>query len=530
MTKNWGNQLYLGDNLDTMRRYLPHESVDLVYLDPPFNCKTIPRGPAPEPGCNHSETGHAARLAGSSWGAESERLFEQAVSGDTEGGRGLAALLRMLRSFLGENDMMAHLTIMSARLQELHRVLRPRGSIYLHCDPRASHYLKIIMDALFGRENWRNELIWRRYGPNIVGLGENNFGRVHDTLLFYSKSQDYTWNPLYIPLTPEHIEKTYRHIEPGTGRRFMTTPLTGPGGMGTEEAVFEWRGYTRAWRYSRQELERLDGEGRLFYSHKGYPREKKYLDESQGAPVQSIWDDIKSLSGAHKERLNYPAQKPEALLERVIKASSNPGDVVLDPCCGCGTTIVVAERLQRQWAGIDITQLAITLMKNRLEEIFGGELSPYSVIGGPTTVSEARAWAENDTVRFDLWALGQVAARPAREMAAEMEEGMDGFLTFRDGARGKPRTLMVKVQRGEVHLDQIAALREVMERQGAVIGALITLEEPDRLLRAEAESAGVYEPRDQPGRNYPRLQIRSIRELLEGQGLQYPRGGREATG
>ena len=265
--------------------------------------------------------------------------------------------------------MKSYLIMMAVQLMEMRRILKETGSIYLHCDPTASHYLKMLMDAVIGRNLFRNEIQWRRYRThNDVGQGSRHYGRVHDILLFYSKAEKPTWNQVFVPLDKEYVEKTYRRVEEQTGRRFTTTPMTGPGGESKGNPVFEWNGHVRAWRYSRETVERLDKEGRLYYSRTGYPRRKLYLDESRGSPVQDVWEDIRSLSGAHKERVGYPTQKPLALLERIIRASSNDGDTVLDPFCGCATALVVSEKLGRHWVGIDLSSLAVNLFLSRLQE------------------------------------------------------------------------------------------------------------------------------------------------------------------
>ena len=276
-----------------------------------------------------------------------------------------------LRRILDEGPNLAYLSYMANRLRECKRVLKSTGSIYLHCDPTMSHYLKVVMDAVFGEKGFRNEIQWKRYGAhNDVGRGSRHFGRVHDILLFYAKGPNPTWNQVFVPLDPEYVASTYRHIETAIGRRFTTTPMTGPGGKDKGNPVYEWNGHVRAWRYSKETMEQLDKEGLLYYSKTGYPRRKLYLDESKRVPVQDVWNDIRSLSGAHKERLGYPTQEPIALLDRILRASSSHGDVVLDPFCGCGTTIHAAQLLGRQWIGIDVCVNACKIIENRLREHF----------------------------------------------------------------------------------------------------------------------------------------------------------------
>ena len=274
------------------------------------------------------------------------------------------------------------------------------------------------------------------------GKGLNTLGRVQDTLLYYTKSDKYTWTQLFTPLSERYITNTYTHLEIETGRKFTTTPLTAPGGAEKGNPVFEWKGHTRSWRYSKETMERLDKEGKLYYSGTGYARQKLYLDESRGVPVQTIWDDIGSLSGGHTERLGFPTQKPEALLERIIKASSNEGDLILDPFCGCGTAIAVA-RLHRRWIGIDVTHLAITLMRHRLNNSFGKELSPYEIIGQPKDLESARALAlesENSgRYQFETWATGLVDAFPLHSNKKGSDKGIDGHINFFDDNTGKAK-------------------------------------------------------------------------------------------
>ena len=290
------NRLYFGDCLEVMREDIPDESVDLIYLDPPFNSKRL----------------YNAYIGGAQWVAFNDTWqWYEAIEDfhDVAGDVALGDTMEGLRRILGEGSSLAYLSYMANRLRECRRVLKTTGSIYLHCDPTMSHYLKVVMDAVFGAKGFRNEIQWKRYGAhNDVGQGSRRFGRVHDILLFYAKGANPTWNQVFVPLDPEYVESTYRHIENATGRRFSTTPMTGPGGKDKGNPVYEWNGHVRAWRYSRETMDQLDKEGRLHYSRTGYPRRKLYLDESKGVPVQDVWNDIRSLSGAHKERLGYPTQ------------------------------------------------------------------------------------------------------------------------------------------------------------------------------------------------------------------------------
>ena len=411
------NQLYYGDNLDVLGRHVADESVDLIYLDPPFNSNANYNVLFAE----RDGTQAAAQIKAFEdtwrWDEGAARAYEDVVE---VGGR-VSQAMQAFRTFLGESDMLAYLSMMAPRLVELRRVLKTTGSIYLHCDPTASAYLRLLMDAVFGPASFTNEIIWRRYGVhNDFGQGSHHFGRVHDVLLFYVKDPPATWNQVFTPHDPAYVKQTYRMVEPETGRRFATTPLTGPGGAAKGNPVFEWHGHTRAWRYSLENMERLDREGRLYYSRTGYARQKLYLDESKGVAVQDMWSDIPSLSGAHVERLGYPTQKPEALLTRIIEASSHEGDTVLDPFCGCGATVAAAQALGRQWIGIDVTHLAITLIHHRLKDAYvDGIEKTYRVVGEPVSVPDAEALALADPFQFQCWALGRwVKSRRARTVAS----------------------------------------------------------------------------------------------------------------
>jgi DNA modification methylase len=446
-------------------------------------------------------------------------------------------LMRGFHNTLGENDVMAYLVMMAPRLYHLWRVLKPTGSLYLHCDPTASAYLKLILDGIFGAKNFKNEIIWRRYGThNDTGQGSRHFGRVHDTIYYYTKGPNAVWNQVYMPLRPEYIEQTYRLEDPGTGRRFMTTPLTGPGGAEKGNPVFDWKGHTRAWRYSRETMERLEKEGRLYYSSTGYVRQKKYIDESKGIPVQDEWTDIGSLSGAHSERLGYPTQKPIALLERIINASSNPGDVVLDPFCGCGTAIVAAQKLGRQWLGIDVTPIATSLIQKRLFDQFEARdlrlLSPadransvtlaraFNVEGLPTDEAGARAMFEADHKKFEMWAVGLVPAIPQEKKGAD--GGIDGLAYFDVGAKELTKAV-IQVKGGKnVGSPGVQQLRGAMSGMNAALGFYVTLEPPTKNMKAEALSAGYYKAATGVGRQVPAMQIRTVAELLSGQGFDFP--------
>jgi hypothetical protein len=435
-----------------------------------------------------------------------------------------------MASFLGHNDMMAYLVMMAVRLVELHRVLKVTGSIYLHCDSTASHYLRLVMDAIFGVENYRNEIIWKRASAHSdAKQGAKHFGRITDTLLFYGRSERTTFNPLYRPYDQSYLDRDYRRVD-ADGRRYRIDNLQGPGGAEKGNPSYEVMGVTRYWRYSKEKMEQLIRDGRVIQTRPGaVPQYKRYLDEMPGIPAQSLWDDLPSINNRSKELLGYPTQKPEGLLERVIQASSNEGDVVLDPFCGCGTAVAVAEHLKRKWIGIDVTYLAINLVQRRLMDNFGSNLSPYEIIGAPTDVAGAEELARRDPYQFEWWAVDLVNARPAKDHKKGADSGVDGYINFFEEHGGDAKKLIVQVKAGHTGVHHVRDLKGTMEREKAVIGVLITLETPTKPMIQEAASAGFYQPEHLSGK-YPRLQLFTIEELLvEQKHISIPQGANVAT-
>ncbi|MEA3401597.1 MAG: DNA methyltransferase [Armatimonadota bacterium] len=528
------NTLYFGDNLDILRRYIEDESVDLIYLDPPFNSNQAYNVIFEEE--NGSGSGAQIQAFDDTWHwtMETAELYHETVeAGDVR----VSETLRAFRNMLGDTDMMAYLANMAPRLVEMRRILKPTGSIYLHCDPTASHYLKVLLDGIFGVENYINEIVWQRSHPH--GNVTRSYGAIHDTLLFYAKTNEYTWTeprkPYYLPdgsLDPEIEDRVlaqYSHVEEETGRRFQATSLLNPN-PDRPNLTYEFCGHTRVWRWTEERMQQAYEEGRIYIPRggEGVPREKRYLDEQEGLPLQAIWTDVGPIPAQAAERLGYPTQKPEALLERIIEASSNEGDLVLDPFCGCGTTIAVAHRLGRRWIGIDITHLAVNLMKYRLRDTFGEEVrEEYDVIGEPADLAGAQALAEQNRWQFELWALGLVGARPA-DPKKGADQGIDGRLYFRDND-GKTQRILISVKSGGTGVRHIRDLRGVIEREDAAIGVLVTLEEPTRDMQREGASAGFWSPEKESVRQetgepvrVPRIQILTIEELLEGAAIDCP--------
>jgi len=445
-------------------------------------------------------------------------------SGNTD----VAELLRAMRSFLHENDMMAYLAMMAVRLLELHRVLKPTGSLYLHCDPTASHYLKILLDGVFQPQNFRNEIIWKRSSAHSdAKQGAKHYGRLTDTIFFYSKGEDVTWNQTYRPYDETYTERDYRRVDTD-GRRYRLDNIQGPGGAEKGNPYYEVMGVSRYWRYSREKMQQLIRQGRIIQTRPGaVPQYKRYLDEMPGVSVQNLWDDIPVINNRSKELLGYPTQKPLALLERIITVSSNEGDLVLDPFCGCGTAVHAAEKLGRSWIGIDITHLAISLIEKRLTDAFPG--IKYEVHGTPKDIEGARDLAARDKYQFQWWAVSLVNAVPFGGKKKGADTGIDGVIYFKDFKKkgealvgSTTEKIIVSVKGGEsVGVSMIRDLAHVIEREGAKMGLFITLAEPTDPMRKEALKEGYFESPGLKGK-YLKLQIATIEELLAGKKPELP--------
>lgn len=519
------NRLYYGDNLTILREYIPDASVDLIYLDPPFNSDRNYNVLFKDESGRDSDAQITAFEDTWHWGRTAQETYEELA---IKGPERVAAAMSAMHTLVGTNQMMAYLVMMTARLVELHRVLKPTGSLYLHCDPTASHYLKIILDAIFGPENFRNEIIWKRTASK--GLATRRLPDNHDIILSYQKTNEATWNldEMFVPYVEEDLdEKTagkYRYRDED-GRLYRLSDVTNPN-PNRPNLTYEFLGITRVWRWTKERMQKAYEDGLIVQTKPGtVPQLKRYLDEQRGRPLDDVWTDISPLNSQAKERLGYPTQKPEALLERIIAASSNPGDVVLDPFAGCGTAIAAAQKLGRRWIGIDITHLSVALLKYRLRDMF--DLKPgadYQVIGEPTTVDGARALALDDRFQFQFWAASLVEAQPlGGEPKKGKDRGVDGVIRFLDGAGQKqaPQRVLVQVKSGKVSSRDVRDLVGTVEREGAAIGVLITLEAPTRDMETEALSAGTYESALW-GKRYRKIQILTIADLLAGQGIDMP--------
>ncbi len=510
------NTLYYGDNLEVLRRYVPDASVDLVYIDPPFNSNASYNVLFAEQDGSRSAAQIEAFGDTWRWDQAAARAYQETV----ERGSAVSHALQAFRQLVGESNMLAYLAMMAPRLVELRRVLKARGSIYVHCDPTASHYLKLLLDAIFGPEKFRNEIIWKR---TTAHSSSKKFSPVHDTLLYYAKSSDCYWNPPRTAYEDAYLDKYYR-FDDGDGRLYWRADLCAAGIRHGRSGI-PWHGIDPSskgmhWKFTVEKLDELNAEGRIYWPKTGtMPQYKRHRDELQGKMVSDVWDDIDRINPVGGERLGYPTQKPEALLERIISASSNPGDVVLDAFCGCGTAIAAAQKLGRQWIGIDITHLAINLIRHRLTDAFG-TAATYKVVGEPTTVQDARTLAEQDKYQFQWWALGLVGARPAvSDQKKGSDRGIDGRLFFHEGSTGATKQVILSVKGGHTNVGDVRDLGHVVDREKAQIGVLLTLQESTQPMRTEAAGGGFYES---PWGTHLRLQVLTIAEILAGKKIDMP--------
>jgi len=507
------NRLLFGDNLNWLRNrdIFPDATVDLVYLDPPFNSNADYNVLFREASGEASQAQFHAFTDTWNW-PDAAPVYSEFV--DHCPNTAVVEMMQSLFGFLRSSPMMAYLAMMAPRLVELHRVLKPTGSLYLHCDPTASHYLRMLLDGILGAENFRTEIIWKRTN---VHSDSKTWSRVSDTIFFYSKSSEFTWNPPYEKHSDDYIEAKYGKRDEN-GRYFTLDNMTSPAPR--PNMMYEWKGHAsppNGWRYSKETMAKLDNEGRIWYPHdkSKRPRLKRFLDEMPGRLIDNVWTDICPLNSQAIERLGYPTQKPQALLERIIEASSDPGDIVLDPFCGCGTTIHAAQKLGRQWIGIDVTYLAINLIKRRLKDAFGEEIQ-FEERGQPTDFGSAKALAELDKWQFQQWALSLIDARPRTGGQGKgADRGVDGMLYFYESEEQREK-ILVQVKGGGVQRNDVATLLGDVNNQKFVAGVLLTLEKPSKPMRIEAAESGRFTSKLWHEKDYPKIQILTIEGLLDG--------------
>ena len=510
------NSLYFGDNLDVLRESIASESVDLIYLDPPFNSARDYNILFSSPKGQSSEAQITAFEDSWHWAEQAEREFGEIVRcGNTN----VSEIVLALRRFLGENDVMAYVTMMANRLLEMHRVLKPTGSLYLHCDNTASHYLKIVMDGIFGAENYRNEITWKRTSTHS---DSKTWSRNSDVLFFYTKGKVFTWNTPRDAHSSQYLKAKFRHDD-GDGRGVyrlhdITSPSSRPNMM------YEWHGFPwpeKGWRFELTTMQKMHDDNRIWYpkdkngqlDFKKRPQVKRYLSEMEGGVMGVVWTDIAPINSQAAERLGYPTQKPLALLERIVSASSNEGDTVLDPFCGCGTAVHAAQKLGRNWIGIDITHLAVSLIEKRLKDGFPS--IQFEVHGTPKDHGGASNLAQRDKYQFQWWACSLVNAQPYQAKKKGSDGGIDGLIYFQDDSTSHKK-IVVSVKGGDnVNVAMVRDLAHVVVREKAEIGLFVTLAPATKPMMTEAIKEGYYIS-PVTGKAFPKIQILTIEGLMNG--------------
>lgn len=507
------NKLWYGDNLTIMQGMRMH-SVDLIYLDPPFKSdtnynllyKNMTGKPVPE----------QAEAFFDTWTLDAVKLEVARTMPVLMREKGVddyyVQFWRMWMDALRHTqpELMAYLIYMVQRLLYMKSILRPTGSIYLHCDPTASHYIKIMMDAIFGHRNFQNEIIWKRTSAHNSA---RRWGPVHDVILFYTASDKFTWNKSFQPYDPGYIKTRFKR---GEERPWKDADLTGSGVRHGETGEI-WRGFDvtakgRHWAYPPSELDRMDEAGEIYWPKKagGWPRKKVFLDTTSGVPIQDVWTDIHPINSQAQDRLGYPTQKPVPLLDRIILASTNPGDVVFDPFCGCGTTIYSAIKNQRKWLGCDIAILSVKLIREQLasDKYRLVEGHDFVVDGIPNSVDSAQMLFSRDPFQFQHWLVERVGGFPMQKKVAD--RGIDGRIYFE--TRSGLNEVILSVKGGKLRPTDVRDLRGVLERESSAMAGFLSLHEPTKNMRTEAAAAGMYEYN---GIQYPRMQLLSVREILE---------------
>jgi len=514
------NRLIYGDNLTIMQEVIPKESIDLIYLDPPFNSnrnynlmyRNLTGQPIPEQVDAFCDT----------WTMDEHKealaknipiiLHENGID---------AAYMDMWRFWINalrkvNEPLLAYLIYMTPRLCSMKSLLKKTGSIYLHCDPTASHYIKCMMDGIFGQDNFRNEIVWkRRTGSSSAVHKPNRFGSVTDTILYYTMSDKHIFNPQYSfsdPRYKKYIEEKFVYKD-DNGRLYRNDNLTNP--IYSQTLIYEYKGFKppeKGWAISKEKMEKWDKEGRLSFPTKpdGRIQRRRYLDELKGKPIQSLWDDIAPVNSQAKDRLGYPTQKPIDLLKRIILTSTNEGDTVFDPFCGCGTTIYAAQATKRNWIGCDIAILAVNLVSKTLQERYKlADGHSFKIEGIPNSMESAQHLADHDKYQFQNWIVERIGGFPTLKKAGD--KGVDGRLYFE--TKNGLKEMVLSVKAGKIQPTDIRDLRGVLEREAnAEMAGFLCMQEPTKAMIQEGASAGLYE---YAGNQYPRLQILTARQILE---------------
>jgi site-specific DNA-methyltransferase (adenine-specific) len=508
------NKLYYGDNLEVLRKYIKDESIDLCYIDPPFNSKRNYNQIYNNLG-KEDQAQAQAFVDTWTWDNHANEALEE-IQSNYQGKftSQTIDLIDGLTKVLGKGSLLAYLVSMTLRIVEIHRVLKSTGSFYLHCDPTASHYLKIVLDTVFCSQggDYIAEITWERTSAHS---DSKTFANTTDVIFLYSKLI-LMFNQQFKPYSEEYLKKYYKHQD-GKGR-FLDRDLTA-GGLSGGGYNYDWKGIKKLWRCPIETMQKYEEQNKLYYTRNGTPRLKQYLEEMPGVPLTNLWNDIPPINSQASERLGYPTQKPEALLERIIKASSNKGDIILDAYCGCGTTIAVAERLERNWIGIDITYQSISLMLKRLEDSFGKNvLDKIELNGIPKDMESAQALATkpDDRTRkeFEKWAvLTYSNNRAVINDKKGADKGVDAIAYFQ-GDKDNREKIIFQVKSGNVKSGDIRDLQGTMTLQGAALGIFITLKPPSKDMVQTAKSAGIYRGRYM-SQSVDKIEIVTVQEILE---------------
>ena len=508
------NKLYYGDNLEVLRKYIKDESIDLCYIDPPFNSKRNYNQIYNNLG-KEDQAQAQAFVDTWTWDNHANEALEE-IQSNYQGKftSQTIDLIDGLTKVLGKGSLLAYLVSMTLRIVEIHRVLKSTGSFYLHCDPTASHYLKIVLDTVFCSQggDYIAEITWERTSAHS---DSKTFANTTDVIFLYSK-RILMFNQQFKPYSEEYLKKYYKHQD-GKGR-FLDRDLTA-GGLSGGGYNYDWKGIKKLWRCPIETMQKYEEQNKLYYTRNGTPRLKQYLEEMPGVPLTNLWNDIPPINSQASERLGYPTQKLEALLERIIKASSNKGDIILDAYCGCGTTIAVAERLERNWIGIDITYQSISLMLKRLEDSFGKNvLDKIELNGIPKDIESAKALATkpDDRTRkeFEKWAvLTYSNNRAVINDKKGADKGVDAIAYFQ-GDKDNREKIIFQVKSGNVKSGDIRDLQGTMTLQGAALGIFITLKPPSKDMIQTAKSAGIYRGRYM-SQSVDKIEIVTVQEILE---------------
>jgi len=518
------NKLFFGDNLEILKDLYhnqPEGFIDLIYIDPPFNSKRNYN--VLFESLDMKDTKAQKEAFADTWTNVS---YLEMLNEIKEIDLNLYNFIHALDLVNISKSAISYLTTMAIRIWYMHKLLKPTGSFYLHCDPTMSHYLKIISDLVFQEKNFVNEIVWKRSDAHSDSKqGAKHYGRIHDIILFYKKSDAAVYNTIFNPLPQSTVDNWYKNIEEGTGRRYNKGDMQAPGGAAKGNPHYEWNGHLKYWRYSKENMQKLHDEGRIVYSKSGMPYQKRYLEDSKGIPLQDWWDDISMLRGINKsaENLGYPTQKPVALMERIIQASSSEGDLVADFFCGCGTTIAAAEKLKRNWLGADISHLAIKLIAKRLTDTYGPDIrSKFELFGFPKDIDSAHLLADDTKhgrFKFEEWIVEVMLGGVLN--TKKNQTGFDGYLTF-GLMPGQRDVVLIEVKSGNASLSQLNHFIKTVEANKGDLGVFVCFEaQVSKGMLESAKKQGYYKE-ELLGRKYDKIQILTVEDLMNHKTINIP--------